>query len=362
MNTLFESAVIGKISARNRFIRSATLEQAAAPGNVFADNLIEIYRKLTDGGVGIIITGMMSIHESGLLIPSMINAGREDFTPQLRSVAAAVHTGGGRLVVQLAHCGIKVTLPLERGPLGPSALETQAGRMTAAMNREDIEELVQAFAAAAARCREAGADGVQLHAAHGYLLSQFLSPRYNRRQDEYGGGIANRARLVYEVYDAVRKAVGPDYPIWIKINSWDMIADGMTREESLAVCKELDRRGIDAVEISGGIVADRASSSAQPVRSEEDEGRFAPEAAAVAAQVNASVISVCGYRTPALAEQWLRRAGLAGVSLCRPLIREPGLVRQWQNGDPRKAACISCNRCFSVKGGVSCPHTLALQL
>lgn len=241
MKTLFEPAVIGGIDARNRIVRSATLEQAAAPGNIFADALCGIYRPLAENHVGVIITGMMGVDASALLIPSMINAGAGNFVLQLRTVAEQVHAAGGRLVVQLAHCGIKVTTPSERAPLGPSAVETPQGRLAEAMSRQDIDVLVRNFAAAAVKCRDAGADGVQLHAAHGYLLSQFLCPRYNQRTDAYGGSSANRARLVYDVYDAVRNAC-PGFPIWIKIDAWDLVADGMTREESLAVCRELDRR------------------------------------------------------------------------------------------------------------------------
>lgn len=355
MKSLFEPVVLGGIRSRNRLVRSATLEGVA--GGAVA-GLGAIYEKLARGEVGVIITGMMGISDGALLLDTMVKAYGDGFAAELRAVADRVHELGSTLVVQLSHCGVKAA-GLHASPiLGPSATATGDGRPgAAAMTEADIAGVVEDFAAAAERCRRGGADGVQIHGAHGYLLSQFLSPYYNRRTDGYGGAIANRARIVFEVYDAVRARVGAGYPIWIKINSEDLVDGGLTLAESRWVCGELARRGIDAVEVSGGINV-KTGGRSSPVRTkadEDDEAGFADAALALAGDIASDVVSVCGYRTPSVIDAWLNKGKITGISLCRPLICEPGLIGRWRGGDTAKARCISCNRCFRYPEPVSCP-------
>ena len=239
-------------------------------------------------------------------------------------------------------------------PLGPSDMVTAPDRESKSMTHAAIQAVAASFAAAASRCKAAGADAVQIHSAHGYLLSEFLNPYFNKRADEYGGHISGRGRIVLEVYEAVRSAVGSDYPVWIKINCKDFTEPSITSDEFLWICKELDKRGIDAIEVSGGASVDTKSSSMQIIRKESDEGSFVQEALQLADSVSASVVSVCGFRTPAIMENWLNKGGIEALSLCRPLISEPKLVSRWQNGDLRKARCISCNKCFSPQDGIAC--------
>lgn len=194
---------------------------------------------------------------------------------------------------------------------------------------------------AALRCKAAGVDGVQIHASHGFLLNSFLSPITNKRTDEYGGKIENRARLVFEIYDAVRAAVGKDYVVGIKFPFSDLKENSIQPEESLWVCKELEKRGIDFIEVSSGIAGDKFS----PVLRKNQEAPFLPYAAQVAEAVAVPVISVCGYRTPDVIEKALAETKIAAVSFGRPLVCEPDLPLRWKT-DPSSAKCVSCNGCF----------------
>jgi 2,4-dienoyl-CoA reductase-like NADH-dependent reductase (Old Yellow Enzyme family) len=186
---------------------------------------------------------------------------------------------------------------------------------------------------------------VQIHAGHSYLLSRFLSPIFNHRTDEYGGSVNGRARFLFEAYREIRKCVGQNYPVLVKINYSDIAEGGISEADVLWYCKELDRRGIDAIEVSAGIGADKASSSIQGGRT--DEAFNSEYALRLSHEINAAVISVGGYRSPEKINEVLNAGNIAAVSLCRPLIREPGLPNRWQSGDLSKVACISCGKCFN---------------
>lgn len=349
MKKMFEPATVGGLSLRNRFIRSATFEYVYDnEKNVFADTLLPMYEKLASNGVAAIITGMVGVDENSRAASVMVKAYGQTFVPELSKLVSAVHALGTKLIVQINHCGQKAG-QIDGGgsPLGPSDTENAQGVRVKSMSQEQIHSVVASFAQTAARCKEAGADAVQIHAAHGYLLSEFLNPYFNKRTDEYGGSIERRARIVFEVYDAIREAVGKDYPVWIKINSRDLTEPSITPEEFQWVCAELDKRGIDAIEVSGGAMASPESSPAPLIKKEENEGFFGREALEVAEKTSTSVISVCGYRTPGVIEQWLNKGKIEAISLCRPLISEPDLIARWQSGDMRKARCLSCSKCFN---------------
>ncbi|MDR1490083.1 MAG: NADH:flavin oxidoreductase [Desulfovibrio sp.] len=349
MKKMFEPSSVGGLSLRNRFIRSATFEYVYDnENNTFADKLLPMYEKLASNGVAAIITGMVGVDENSRAASVMVKAYGSSFVPELAKVVAAVHVLGTKLIVQINHCGQKAGQIDGGGSLlGPCDTKNAQGSPVKGMNPEQIRSVAASFAETAVRCKEAGADAVQIHAAHGYLLSEFLNPYFNKRADEYGRGIEGRARIVFEVYDAVREAVGKDYPVWIKINSRDLTEPSITPEEFRWVCAELDKRGIDAIEVSGGAAVSPESASTPFIKKEEDEGFFGREALEVAETASASVISVCGYRTPAVIEQWLNKGKIDAISMCRPLISEPDLIGCWERGDMRKARCVSCSKCFT---------------
>lgn len=221
------------------------------------------------------------------------------------------------------------------------------GMMGVAPNACLSSGMVKSYGDAALVCKNAGADGVQIHGAHGYLLSQFLSPLFNQRLDEYGGGIKNRARILLAVYDEIRAKVGDDFPVMIKINYSDIADGGITEADVLWYCMELDKRGIDAIEVSSGIGVDKASGSVQGGRT--DEAFNADYAKALAAHVKTAIISVGGYRLPETITRILNEKAIDAVSLCRPLIREPDLPARWEAGSTERSSCTSCSSCFRSK-------------
>ena len=226
------------------------------------------------------------------------------------------------------------------------------------MTVADIQNVVKSYGAAAKRAQNAGFDGVQIHAAHGYLLSQFLSPAFNRRNDAYGGDIRHRARAVVEVLRQIRQAVGRDYPVLVKMNCRDFIENGLVVEDSLEVGKMLESEGIDAIELSGGVlIGGKLSPSRMGIKSEEKEAYFQDDAKAFKRKLRVPLILVGGNRSFQVAERLINEGTADYISMSRPLIREPNLINRWRAGDRSKAACLSDNMCFgpAQKGqGIYC--------
>jgi 2,4-dienoyl-CoA reductase-like NADH-dependent reductase (Old Yellow Enzyme family) len=354
MKTVFEKANVGGITLKNRIIRSATQEGAADQEGHITEKLISIYEMVAAGGAGAAITGMMGVDENSRAFPNMVKVYEDDFISGLGEIVDKAHAQDCKIIVQLAHCGAKASSDNGSSPLAPSDFVLSDNKSTGSITKEEIQSVIHSFAIAAERCKEAGADGVQIHGAHGYLLSEFLSPLFNKRNDEYGGDIASRAKIIFEVYAAIREKVGDDYPIWIKINGEDYVNRGLSFEECLWVCCELDKLGINGIKISGGISISPESSSARQMSSSDKEGVFAQNAMQIAEKVNASVISVGCYRTPDMIEEWLNRGKIQAISLCRPLICEPELPSIWESGNRKRSKCISCNKCFDFKSGFGC--------
>lgn len=343
MKKIFETAVLGNLRTRNRVVRSATLEIGYAENGVITPELADQYADLTKGEVGLIITGMMGVGKNSCYGGTMPKIYHDSFAERFGSVSDTVHGLGGKLVVQLGQCGAKAT-EIDDGEFAyaPSDIEVR-GAQAKAMTKEQIAQVIRDFGDAALTCK--GADGVQIHGAHGYLLSEFLSPYFNKRTDEFGGPIENRARIVFAVYEEIRKRVGHEYPVLIKINSSDLVDGGLTEDECAWVCKELSQKGIDAIEISGGVGMNAASSPSKPAAA---QGYFADSALRIAAQVDAAIISVGGYRTANFVEEMLNKGRIEAVSMCRPFIRERDLVTQWKKDAAYTARCISCSKCFGV--------------
>lgn len=356
---LFSETFINGMRVRNRLVRSATWEGMCAPDGRPTAKLNDCYRALARGGVGLIITGYAFVRPDGRQAPGKLGIHCDDFAGEMRQLTEAVHAEGGKICLQLVHAGGQTDSGNAGGqPLAPSAVRVeQYSELPRAMTFADIQGVIRAFREAARRGREYGFDAVQLHAAHGYLLNQFLSPHTNVRRDEYGGGLPRRSRFLLECYWAVREAVGRDYPVLAKLNGADNLAGGLELPEAAEVARLLDQAGIDALEISSGTPASRPGA---PIRRHidhpGDEAYNLPLAKAIKAVVGCPVMVVGGFRSPAVCE-----AALQGdadfISLARPLIREPDLANRWHSGDRARAACISCNACFIPafkEGGIYC--------
>jgi 2,4-dienoyl-CoA reductase-like NADH-dependent reductase (Old Yellow Enzyme family) len=339
MKRLFEESAINGLVLPNRFVRSATWDGLATDDGSCSTRMINLMTELADGGVALIITGHAYVHPHGQHSPWQLGIYRDELIPGLQAMTAAVHERRGKIVLQLGYGGAYLSRSRVR-----------------AMTVQDFRDIAEAFGQAASRAKTAGFDGVQILAAHGFLLSQLLCPRYNDRTDAYGGSIENRARALMEVLAAIRNAVGPDYPVLAKLNVRDFVENGLTLEDSLRVGARLEEEGIDAIELSGGLL-NNPNLMKSRISTEEDEAYFRMEARAFKAEIRVPLVLVGGIKSFHVAKGLIEEGVTDYVSMCRPFIREPGLINRWKSGDLRKATCISCNNCVeqAKKGeGLSC--------
>ena len=256
MSILFEPLKIKNIDLRNRFVRSATYDGCAEKGFV-TEKQVTFYTTLAEGGVGLIITGITYVHHNGQISKFQNSISNDEFISGLRRLTSAVHDRGARIAVQLFHAGREARFAesSDKIPIGPSFLERDPYFKAEyrAMTKSEIWDVVHAFGDGAKRAREAGFDAVQIHGAHAYLLSQFLSSYTNRRRDEWGGSLENRLRVHREIYLDIRKKAGEDYPVLIKIGVQDGFPGGLEFSEGKLAAKHLAKLGFDALEISQGL-------------------------------------------------------------------------------------------------------------
>ncbi len=358
---LFQETEINGVCLTNRFVYSATWDGVADASGFCTPRKIDSLVQRARGGVDLLITGMAFVTSEGRAAPWQLGVFDDRCVPGLARMAQAVHDAHGKVFLQLAHAGCYAPTALTgTEPSGPSANGSDRFPHCREMTLTEIDAVIAAFGEAAARGKQAGFDGVQLHGAHGYLLSQFLSPFFNQRTDRYGDNLENRARLLLEVVQAVRKAVGKGYPLLVKINSEDFVDNGFTADESLEVCAMLEKAGVDAIEMSGGTVYASGKFSCMRTgvaKSTDKESYYREVAARYKQKIRIPLLLVGGIRSLEAAGSIVRDGVADFISMCRPLIREPGLIRRWKMGDTRPAACISCNGCFgpALKGaGLQC--------
>lgn len=354
MKTIFEKVKIGSLTLKNRLVRSATWEGMATEDGHMTSPLFRVYEDLAKGGVGLIITGYSYVLDEEHPNPNMMGIYEDRFIDEYKPLTSMIHDHDCKVVMQIVYGGSCTTRSAEgRVIWSPSGITDLATGVTPTeMTQENIRTVVQAFGRAAVRAKAAGFDGVQFHGAHGYLLSQFMTPYYNRRKDEYGGSLENRARIILEVYDEVRHRVGEDYPVLIKINGEDYINDGVTLTDSMQLAQLLDKKGIDAIEVSGGVASAGPHIPPRPkINSPEKEAYHVVNAAQIANAIKASVMVVGGGRTPDVIEKSLNESEIACFSISRPLVSEPDLPNRWLSGDRTKARCVSCNGCLSYIEG-----------
>jgi 2,4-dienoyl-CoA reductase-like NADH-dependent reductase (Old Yellow Enzyme family) len=360
MPKLFEETTIKSLTLPNRFVRSATWEGLAGDDGSVTPRLIDVAVQLARGGVGLIISGHAYVSREGQAGSWQLGAYSDKLVPGLTEMVKAVHDCGGKIAMQLAHAGSKAASRLSGlDPMGPSTTEIEGKQVGREMTKKDIGQVAQVFADAALRARAAGFDAVQFHAAHGYLLSQFLSPYFNKRTDEYGGSIDNRTHIAVEVLEAIQKAVGPDFPIFIKINSEDFLPEGLTVDDMIKASEILEKAGIDGIEMSGGTFLSGKNSPSRQGKPGpgKPEAYYEVAAKRYKDRMKVPLMLVGGLRTIETAERLVADGVAEYIAMCRPLIREPGLVNRWKSGDRGPALCVSDSGCFKpgFEGkGVSC--------
>lgn len=361
MSAIFTPGNIGTLNIPNRLVRSATAERMADDEGRPREKLHELYRELARGGVGLIITGHMYIHPSGKAHAEMTGIYEDALIPDLARLAETVHENDGRVVVQINHGGMQSAEDVVPQAIAPSVVvEVLEKRPVREMSHGEISEMIDAYGQAARRTKEAGFDGVQIHSAHGYLISQFLSPFSNHRRDEWGGSFRNRTRFLREVCQSVRTQVGNDYPVLIKLGIMDGVEGGLELSDGLEIVSTLQDLGIDGIEISGGFSGGEIKNTRKGIKTEADEGYFLSQTREACEYTNLPLISVGGYRSKSVIENVLAKGYVDFVSMCRPLISEPDLPNMFRDGVKDKSRCLSANNCWAENPGdgiaCKCPH------
>ena len=333
MKTLFDTTSIGSFSLKNRFIRSATWEGMADSSGHLTNRLVNVYDELSRGGIGLIITSATVITPEATTIPGILGIYDNSFIPEYQSLTRLCHQNSVPVVMQLTHVGDHGAMWTPQDP-----------------SHEQIKRLVKSFGDAAYRAQQSGFDGVQLHAGHGYFISQFLHPRKNTRTDEYGGSVENRTRLILEISSEIRSRVGNDFGIFIKINCSDFQEeDDGVFEACKYACLELATQGIQGIEITGG-----AGGFPKPPAVMYSESVFRDYAAQIAEMISVPVILVGMNRSPSVMADILNTTRIEYFSLSRPLIRQPDLVNVWRDDPDAGSECTSCDACRQPDGNV-CP-------
>jgi len=384
MTILFEPMKIGEMKVKNRFVRSATYEGMAQENGKISNDLINMYQTLSKGEVGLIITGMMYIHPSGKTLTSQIGIDNDDKIPGLQKIVDAAHQWGSKIAFQLVHSGLQTRKEyIGIKPKGPSGGIRNPATLSKSeeMSEEDIYTAIQAFSEAASRAVESGSDAVQLHAAHGFLINQFLSPFFNRRTDEWGGSEENRFRFLKEVFIETQKVMPTNKPIIVKLSTCDFTKkEGVTPLLARNYAQRLADLGVDAVEVSAGsshfafmnmcrgkvpveglleilprwqkpIAKILLKKMVKSGKYDLQEG-YNLDAANIISPVlkeNAvPLILVGGLRRVAHMEEIIMNNQADFISLCRPFIREPLLLKEIKEGNKDQSDCISCNRCYAA--------------
>jgi len=380
MSQLFSPMKIGGLELRNRFVRSATFAGMATENGHVTDDILKLYRNLAKGRIGLIITGHFYVSPAGKALFNQVGIHSDEMIPGLKRLVQEVHEQDGKIVFQLSHAGRQTTKEVTgQRPIGPSG----KGRdpiyfvKPREMNEDDIHETIQSFVNAAKWAVEAGADGIQLHGAHGYLINQFLSPFFNTRSDAWGGSEEGRFRFLEQVFTEIKSVIPKETPILIKLNTNDHTPrQGVTPELAARYAQRLVGMGIDAVEISSGSsfysfmnvcrgqvpvqqLVDTMPFFKKPIarlmmnrlvgKYDLEEGYHLQAAKTIKPALGEiPLLLVGGMRRVAHMEEILEKGYADFISICRPFIREPFLVKRIEEGKTDRASCVSCNKCIGA--------------
>lgn len=354
---LFDPVAIGPLKLKNRIIRSSTSMEMADGNGMPTPQLLKAYESVADGGASLIITGLTYVRKQDQPFHAALGFYDDAQIPAFGKLAETMKKNDAKACLQIGYAGSMSGYKVnEREIWGPSAVAHPFTKVTPkAMTRADIDQAVKEMALAAVRAKKAGFDAVELHFVHNFMLNQFLVPFFNNRTDAYGGSIENRARIIFDITEAVRKAVGNDYPVIAKIHGRDYLEKGgMPLEEGIFVARGLAQRGVTALDISGGNLMSAPENL--PIRPEihEDTGLqsyFAKDAQAIDRALDIPMILTGGNRDTGVMQQVLDiNPDVVAFGLCRTILSEPDLPNQWAEDKSIEPACISCNTCLMNYG------------
>jgi 2,4-dienoyl-CoA reductase-like NADH-dependent reductase (Old Yellow Enzyme family)/thioredoxin reductase len=361
LDKLFSPFHIGPLKMQNRIVMPPMATNYATPEGFVTERQIAYYVERAKGGVGYITVEHTGVLQQGKASPNMLMISTDEHASQIERLVKAVHGVGGKIVVQINHAG-RQTLPSVTGSpiVGPSPIpatpipDPSKSNVPRELSASEIREITEAFTAAAERVKNAGADGVELHMAHGYLLCSFLSPFSNRRTDLYGGDIHGRARFPVEVLKSVRGSVGPNFPVICRLSGDEYVDGGLKIEETKEIAVILEQEGADALHISA---CNAVSGYLNHPPYYVEEGIFVHLAQGVKSVVAIPVITVGRIRNPVMAEQIVQEEKADLISMGRALIADPHMPAKAKEGRLKEITpCISCNRCIQTlrKGAVRC--------
>lgn len=316
------------VTLKNRIAKSAMSDSLGDGCGAPTDAQLKLYQSWAEGGASLLIIGEVQGNPEAAEKPGNLVLSPDSPLARFEALATAGSANNTQLWLQLGHAGA-LTHPPIGTPIGPSVIDLPT-LQCAAMTREHIEKLPQEYARTAQLAMDAGFGGVQIHAAHGFLLSQFLSPLFNQRTDEFGGDIHARMRLLLSVIEAVRAAVNPSFAVAVKINSSDQLNGGLTEQDSLAVIKALDSTAIDLVDISGGTYFPGATAASDKSGSGPYFAHFAQRARSITSK---PLMLTGGFKSGVDATQVVRRGDADVIGVARSLILEPALPMRWLSGD-----------------------------
>lgn len=372
---LFTSFRLGPLHLRNRAIRAAAFE-GMCPGNAPSAGLLEYHRAVAAGGAAMTTVAYAAVHQTGLSFSHQLWL-REEVLPELGQLTDAVHREGAACSIQIGHCGNMAKPSIAGGrPMAPSTrINLYGPTFPRAMRRSDIREMAQAFGKAVLLAKRAGFDAAEVHAGHGYLISQFLSPYTNKRRDEYGGRLENRVRFLQMVMEEVKQAAGSDLAVLVKMNMRDGFRGGLEQGEALEIARMLEGWGADALVLSGGFVSrapmyilrgampvgvlahymespwmksfvrlfGRRLIPPEPFR----EVYFLEEALAFRRRIGIPLVYVGGLLSRRSIEEVLG-AGFELVGIARALIRDPGFINKLYHEELQQSDCDTCNYCIAA--------------
>ncbi len=370
----FTSASLGPLLLRNRSIRAAAFEGMSQHNGVTTE-LIDYHRSVAAGEIGMTTIAYAAVNKSGLSFPHQLLLSRE-VIPDLQKLTKAVKTEGAAVSIQIGHCGNMASRKVSGlRPLAPTGgINWYGPTFPRSMKKEDINQTIDDFRKAVTICAGGGFDAIEVHAGHGYLISQFLSPYTNRRRDEYGGSFENRSRFLREVLTAVKEALPPHMALIVKMNCWDGFEDGITREEGLKTAEIIESCGAHAIVVSGGFVSRSPMfvlRGSMPIRTMAHfikdpfkkffvslfghrliktvpfrEGYFMEEASAIKKRVKIPIVLVGGMNSMKTIDEAMQ-AGFEFIGIARALIQNPNYVKDLKNEKIERTACTVCNYCVA---------------
>ena len=347
MVNLFSPFTINQLEIRNRFIRSATMDSMADNGLV-SEAELKMYEDLGKGEIGLIIShGLYPVRE-GKASSGQIGVDTEESMRSLTKLVDKVHENGGKIAAQILHggwlCNPEVT---GRAPVGPSAVTNpQSGMKIRELTNDEVYGLVDSYIQAARRIKESGFDGVQLHAAHSWILSAFLSPVTNKRTDEWGGSSEKRTGIVKKICEGIRNVVGNDFPLMVKLGIKDYHPEGKSIDDGILQAQILESAGVDSIEVSEGLEQDFF----HHIRADVTAPYYLEECRRVKNALSIPVMLVGGMRKLEDMQRVITSGTADAVSMCRPFIMDPYLITHLKSGSLDGSNCTSCNQCMRRMG------------